>query len=177
MIDFEDPKDERPPLGAVLETLQRIWALNHEIERLSARMRRTIGITAQQRMVLRIVGRFPGITPGRLSTLLCLDAATLSTTLARLERRGLVRRRRDERDGRRVSVALTARGRELDVPTDETVEAAVETALSRCEPSDVASSYRVLDALTQVMVEQAAKTSPSKSRREPSGRRRSPRPA
>jgi DNA-binding MarR family transcriptional regulator len=171
MSAFESPGDERPALGAVLETLQRIWALNHEVERLSARMRRSLGITAQQRMVLRIVGRFPGIRPVRLSSVLCLDAATLSTALSRLERAGLVTRERDERDGRRVYVALTARGRELDVPTTGTVEAAVEAALAKCEPSDVAGAYRVLDALRQSLIEQEAPPVEGSSKIPP-GRRR-----
>src|SRR6478609_5163661 len=89
------------PLGDALDLMRKLWTLNHELERLSARVQRRFGITAQQRMTLRIVGRFPGITAGRLSAVLCVDAATVSTTLARLESRGLLTRTKDPHDRRR----------------------------------------------------------------------------
>lgn len=154
MNDPIDPGDERPPLGAPLELMRRLWILNHEIERVSARMSRTIGITAQQRMVLRIVGRFPGLPAGRLSSLLSVDAATVSTALARLEKRGLLVRERDARDGRRVVVWLTAAGRTLDVPTRGTVEAAIEAGLSTCSSEEIDVAHRVLEVLATALRDQ-----------------------
>jgi DNA-binding MarR family transcriptional regulator len=165
---FTNPGEEMPPLGEALELMRRLWALNHELERMSGRMSRVLGITAQQRMVLRIVGRFPGITSGRLSELLCVDAATVSTAVTRLEKRGLLRRQRDPRDGRRVSVALTPAGRALDVPTTGTIEAAVEAALATCAPSDLRGARRLLEALTHALVSQeppgAARAVPVRAR-------------
>jgi DNA-binding MarR family transcriptional regulator len=165
-----------PPLGEALELMRRLWALNHELERMSGRMSRVLGITAQQRMVLRIVGRFPGIMSGRLSELLCVDAATVSTTMARLEKRGLLRRQRDPRDGRRVSVALTAAGRALDVPTTGTIEAAVETALAESSAADLRGATRLLEALTRALGSQemprAKSPAPTRAR---AGARRSDR--
>jgi DNA-binding MarR family transcriptional regulator len=139
--------DQVPALGGALDLMRRLWSVSHELEVLSGRMTKEIGITAQQRMILRIAGRFPGITAGRLSELLCVDAATVSTALARLERRGLVSRERDQRDRRRVTVALTVAGRRLDAPARGTVEAAIESVLVRCAPADVAATHRVLEAL------------------------------
>lgn len=152
--------------------MRALWGLNHELERLSMRMTQSLGITAQQRMVLRIVGRFPGITAGRLSSLLCVDGATVSTTLARLERRGLVRRERDPRDKRRVSVALTADGRALDVPTTGTVEAAIADVLDRTPASRLAATHAVLAALASALRDEDA---PAPRRR--ARTRRGPRPA
>jgi hypothetical protein len=74
-----------------------------------------------------------------------------------------------------VYVALTASGRALDVPTTGTVEAAVETALGRCEASDVTIAYRVLDALKRSLVEQeTTRAAPTKRSRLPPGARRRP---
>lgn len=156
-----------PPLGDAIELMRRLWMLNHELERLSARMTRALGITAQQRMVLRIVGRFPGVTAGRLSELLCVDAATVSTGLAKLEQRGLLTREREAKDRRRVVVALTARGRELDIPTTGTVEAGVEAMLARGAAEDVAATHRVLDALASAFGEQSAPPSDVPGRKPP----------
>jgi DNA-binding MarR family transcriptional regulator len=135
--------------------MRQLWSVSHELEVLSGRMAKELGITAQQRMIIRIVGRFPGITAGRLSVLLCVDAATVSTALARLERRGLVSRERDRRDGRRVTVALTHQGRRLDVPAAGTVEAAVDAVLAGSAPADVAATHRVLAALGSRLREEA----------------------
>jgi DNA-binding MarR family transcriptional regulator len=76
--------------------------------------------------------------------------------LARLERRGYLRRRRDSRDSRRVVSSLSRRGRELvdrlwasgreglagvlvDVPEDDlyTVERALEILIEALQPSPV----------------------------------------
>lgn len=170
------PGDELPPLGDALELMRRLWTLNHELERLSARMSRALGITAQQRMVLRIVGRFPGITSGRLSELLCVDAATVSTAMLRLEKRGLLQRQRDPRDGRRVSVALTPEGRAFDVPTTGTVEAAIDTTLTRCAQSDLHATSRVLEALAHSLMAQElpGDISPAPRRRRASTKRKRP---
>lgn len=135
------------PLGDALDLMRRLWTLNHELERLSARVLRRFGITAQQRMTLRIVGRFPGITAGRLSAVLCVDAATISTALAKLESRGLLARTRDPQDRRRVTVALTARGRVIDTPTRGTIEAAILETFEVVRESDVRATQRVLDTL------------------------------
>lgn len=161
MSPAREPRDESPRLGEALDLIRRLWTLNHELERLSARMSRDLGITAQQRMVLRIVGRFPGITPGRLSSLLCVDAATVSTALTRLERRKLVAREPDPRDRRRVAVALTAEGRALDIPTTGAVEAAVEAALAEVGPKQARIADRVLDALAEALRDQREGSGPS----------------
>jgi DNA-binding MarR family transcriptional regulator len=142
------------PLGDALDLMRRLWVLNHELERLSARVLRRLGVTAQQRMMLRIIGRFPGITSGRLSGVLSVDAATVSTALARLERRGLLRRERDSVDRRRVAVALTEAGRVLDTPATGTIEAAIVATFERVPSSDVAATRRVLDTLAVALQEQ-----------------------
>lgn len=118
------------PLPPPLALLQTIWRLNHAIERASSRMESRLGVTAQQRFVLRCVGRFPGITAGQLATLLQVDRGTVSAALNRLERKGLITRQADPRDRRRVALGLTPRGHALDRPQDGTVEDAASRAIA-----------------------------------------------
>jgi DNA-binding MarR family transcriptional regulator len=132
-------------LPPTLEFLRRLWRLNHALERRSSRMHTEIGITAQQRMVLRCLGCLGEVHAGELADVLHLDPGTLSATLRRLEERKLVRRARDDADSRRVRIALTADGRRLDVPTPGTVEAAVAQLLADTEPDDLARTARVLE--------------------------------
>ncbi len=133
------PKDL--DLGATLSFLSSIWRLNHCLERASKHMEARIGVTGQQRMIIRVVGRYPGITPGQVARALWIDAGTLSAALKRLETRKLVRRERDAADRRRVMLHLTEDGARYDVPTGATVEAAVAAALAE-EPLEAASEAR-----------------------------------
>jgi MarR family transcriptional regulator, organic hydroperoxide resistance regulator len=134
-----------------LDLMRRFWQLNHAIERLSKRMEAMFGVTAQQRMVLRWVGKFPGMTAGRLAEHLHLDAGTVSTALGRIERKGLLERRRDHRDRRRLALGLTAAGRALDHPAVGTFENAVRRLLNETPPSDVETTRKVLEALTRLI--------------------------
>lgn len=143
------------PLGPALEFLRGLWRLNHAVERVSSRMCRTLGITAQQRMVLRTVGRFPGMTAGQLAGQLHLDPGTVSTALRRLEQKKLLERRRDPRDRRRVTLGLTVAGRALDRPTDGTVERAVERLLRTADPDALRATSEVIEALAVLLEDEA----------------------
>lgn len=130
-------------LDPVLEFLRTIWALNHSIERTSIRMESALGITAQQRFVIRLVGRLPGITPGELADLLHVDRGSITAVLKRLEARELVVRTPDKGDRRRVSLSLSARGRKLDLPAAVSVEHAIELALKQSSSADIAAVKRL----------------------------------
>lgn len=56
----------------------------------------------------------PGITQKALADILHVSAATLSVSIKRFEAAGLVERRVDETDARRVRLYLTKAGEELD---------------------------------------------------------------
>jgi MarR family transcriptional regulator, organic hydroperoxide resistance regulator len=136
-----------PPLGGPLEFMRLLWAIDHGLQRHSKRMEATLGMTGPQRLAVRMVGRFPGISAGRLARLLHLHPSTLTGILRRLERRGLLRRRRDPRDGRRAVLGLSASGRLLDVETAGTIESEVKGLLARLPRQEVQTTGRVLAAL------------------------------
>ena len=135
------------PLAPSLAFLSRLWRLNHAMERVSLSMERTLGVTAPQRLVLRCVGKYPGITAGKLATLLHLDRSTVSVALRRMEAAGLVARRRDPRDARRATLTLTPRGEQLNRDEPLSVEGAVTALLAAASPEDLAATARTLDAL------------------------------
>lgn len=146
------PKSEVPPsLGEVLDFMRLIWAVDHALERRSKHTEATIGLTGPQRLVLRIVGRFPSISAGRLAKILLLHPSTLTGVLQRLEGERIIRRRADPRDRRRSLVGLTARGRSLDVETEGTVEAAVRSLLEQWSPTTTDVAREVLGALARAL--------------------------
>ena len=145
------PTDSRTPDGPVLtpvlDFLRALWELNHRLEVASSEMLRTRGITAQQRMLLRVVQHLEPISAGLLAETLHVHPGTLSTSLRRLEQRGLLSRQRDSGDGRRVHVSLTEAGRTLASVVEGTVEASVDGVL-RSTGSDVTRS--TLDMLRRL---------------------------
>lgn len=155
---MSEKKSNRLPLTPALEFLEGVWRLNHALERTSMRMEATLGVTAQQRLIIRCVGKYPGMTSGQLATLLHLDPGTISTSIGRLERKGLLQRRQDSRDKRRVTLGLTADGRALDEPTPGTIEHAVERLLESADVKETAATRRMLDKLVELLSEEVDPT-------------------
>jgi DNA-binding MarR family transcriptional regulator len=141
------------PLGSALDFLQRLWRLNHALERLSGRMEKKFGVTAQQRLLIRCVGAYPGMTAGQLASVLNVDPGTVSAALRRLAQKKLIERRRDPVDSRRVALGLTPLGRTLDTPAVGTVEAAVAELLASTPSSDVQVVTAALERLTRLVDE------------------------
>jgi MarR family transcriptional regulator, organic hydroperoxide resistance regulator len=144
--------DTRIRVRGSLEFLQCLSRTSHAMERRSRRMEKAIGVTAPQRLVLRFLGRFPGVTAGQLAQALHIDPGTLSASLRRLEGRGLVERRRDPADTRRVTLGLTKQGRDLDGARTGTVEAAADALLADASPEDLAATVRVLDRFAELLL-------------------------
>jgi len=136
-----------PEPDPVLEFLRLMWAVDHELHRVSKRMIGRLGLTAPQRLAVRFVGREPGLTPGHLAELLHLDPGTVSGIVKRLESSGLVSRVRSGGDTRRMHLTLTAKGRSLNRRRKGTVEAAVRRTLDGLRHADLAAASRVLRRL------------------------------
>jgi DNA-binding MarR family transcriptional regulator len=136
-------------LGPVLEFMRVVWEVDHALQRASKQMEATIGVTGPQRLVIRIVGRFPGIRAGQLSTLLHIHPSTLTGILKRLERQGLVRRSPDPSDARRSLLGLTSPARLLDVARDGTIESTIAEVLEYMPAKKLAAAREVLGEMAQ----------------------------
>jgi DNA-binding MarR family transcriptional regulator len=150
-------EDQEVNLGEGLEFMRLLWGVNHALEASSKRMDAAIGVTGPQRLVIRIAGRFPGISAGRLARLMHVHPSTLTGILGRLVTRGLVRRDPDPNDARRALFSLTVKGRELDALRAGTVEAKVRATLTRFPDARVAATQALLAAITEALTEPLAK--------------------
>lgn len=74
---------------------------------------RRTGLTTSQFIILQIIGRDGSAMPSSVAKTAGLTPATVTVIVAKLERAGLVTRRRGVEDRRRNWVEITAAGREL----------------------------------------------------------------
>lgn len=145
------PSAPPPHLGPVLDFMRLIWALDHALNTTSKRMKTVVGVTGPQRLVTRIVARFPGIPAGQVAELLHVHPSTLTGILKRLEAQGIIRRRPDPRDRRRASLGITSKGRRIEAAESGTVEAAVNRVLTRTPAARLEAARKLLTDLARAL--------------------------
>jgi len=136
-------------LNTTMEFMRTLWALDHDLQRASKRMSRTLGVTGPQRLVIRVLGAHPGLSAGALAQALKIHPSTLTGILARLVQRRLIERSQHATDARRVVLRLTPRGARVDAARKGTVETTVRRALRRVSEEDLQVVVRVLQTVTR----------------------------
>ena len=90
-----------------------LYAATNLLNRLYTPVLAELGLTYPQYLVMLVLWEHEIQTVGALGARLYLDSGTLSPLLKRMEAAGLVERRRDPADERRVLIAITEQGRAL----------------------------------------------------------------
>lgn len=135
-------------VGETLRFMQRMWDLAHALDVRSKRMARALGVTGPQRLVIRVLGRSPASTASDIAVTLGMHPSTLTGILRRLEVQGMVERRADEQDRRRMRFRLTRKGVAIDRERKGTVEAAVRRALARAGEPTIQRTLQMFEILT-----------------------------
>jgi DNA-binding MarR family transcriptional regulator len=143
-------------LGDVLDFMRVMWAVDHALQKGSKRMEVKLGVTGPQRLVLRVVGRFPRLSAGRLAELMHLHPSTLTGVLKRLERQGLLRRCADPVDARRSLLVLTPKGSRFNEQKHGPIEAAVRRALRSAPRARRDAARAMLGTIARALEEPGA---------------------
>jgi len=112
-------------------------------------------ITATQYIVLEILRERDGVSLSLLGRKLYFDNPTITGIVDRLERDGLVERRRVADDRRVINVFLTAKGKELAHKTSDIAEAINCEAMDKFSPKQEVELVTMLDTIWQRMNEKA----------------------
>jgi DNA-binding MarR family transcriptional regulator len=139
---------EEAPLGEALDFMKLLWRLDHALQTASRRMAASLGVTGPQRLALRIVGKFPGISPGEVASVLRVHPSTVTVIVKGLERAALVERTEDPVDRRRTRLRLTPAGKVVTSSPAGTVEEAMRRTLARVSPAELETAARVLSAIS-----------------------------
>ncbi len=109
------------------------------------------GLRLGQFQVLRHLWGDDGLTPRELATRLDVEMPTVTRTVQRMIRDGLVDRRAHPDDARSVRIYLTPRGRALREQLETLLEQETERALHGFDAGERAALIRMLDALSDNM--------------------------
>jgi DNA-binding MarR family transcriptional regulator len=141
----------------VLINLRRII---QAIDLHSRQLARQHGITTPQLLILKQVQGEGSITVSQLAKRVSLKQATVTDILNRLERKGLVRRKKSSSDRRQVWIEETDAGRKLLKAAPSPLQ---ETFLDKFEELDVWKQTMVLTSLqllSSLMVEEDISAAP-----------------
>jgi DNA-binding MarR family transcriptional regulator len=111
---------------------------------------------------LRALWEEDRVSQGELSTRVRTSAPTTMAALDKLRRDGLVRIKDDPRDGRRLIVALTAKGRRLEdvlLPRLERLNRTLLRGLSRGEIEDLRRMLRLIQENASLVTRARARSS------------------
>lgn len=136
-------KKHDPSLGDVVNHLSRLMtqSLGDAIA--------AYGVTPGQAPVLKCLWQQDGLTQRELYQRVHIEQATMSNTLSRMERDGLIRRKPDRNDRRAQRVLLTAKARKLEAKVADAAKSVNKAALGKLKVKD----KKVLMELMGQMIE------------------------
>ncbi|MFZ5620835.1 MAG: MarR family winged helix-turn-helix transcriptional regulator [Pseudomonadota bacterium] len=129
---------------AVVQQLRIVYRAMQEHSRW---VEKQCGVSAAQLWTLWELTNRPGLRVSELSQALSLHQSTTSNLLDKLEKKGLVERRRGGPDQRVVQVFVSAAGQALVARAPRPVQGAISAALAQLPDADLARLSQALAAL------------------------------
>jgi len=144
-------------------------SLNDAIHHLSRLMTQSLGdaigahgVTPGQLPVLMCLWEQDGLTQRELYERVHIEQATMSNTLSRMERDGLIKRKPDPKDRRAARVTLTPKAQKLEPVLANAVKAVQKTALGEIKKKDKKALLTALSEMIDNLTPQSAKVPDAK---------------
>jgi DNA-binding MarR family transcriptional regulator len=138
---------ENPGVGEVLDFMRLVWAVDSGLQAVSGEMASMFEVSGVERLVLRVLSKYPAVCASELSEILGMSRASLVAPIKSLEDSGYVERIADPEDRRRALLKVTRTGARVSEAVASTVEAAVRKVLSNATSRTVDSAKTLLSAL------------------------------
>jgi DNA-binding MarR family transcriptional regulator len=135
-------------VSAIVAGLRRVV---RALEVYSHEVRRDYGLTAPQLWGLKTLERGGPFTVSELASALLVHQSSASLLVNRLERRGLVRRTRQQEDRRFVRIEPTEQGLALAAQAPEPAQGRLLHGLSRMSAGRIRNIRRAVDDLVGAM--------------------------
>lgn len=122
-----------------------LYACAKEIVRRYTPLLEPLGLTYTQYIAMMVMWEHKSLSVKKLGKLLFLDSGTLTPMLKKMEKAGLVKRKRSENDERSVIITITDKGEELH---DEASDIPLKmTGCVALESEDALQLYQLLHKL------------------------------
>lgn len=108
-----------------------------------------LGMRIGQYQVLRALWETDGLTPRQLAERTAVEMPTVTRTVQRMIRDGLVRREANPKDARSVRILLTELGRELQAEVERTLSREMAVALEGVGNSEQTQLIRLLGQIQE----------------------------
>ncbi len=127
-----------------------VACISHDIQKLQRNVMSELGLKGPHAYCLLALSHFPeGITAARLGRIFEKDKASVSRTIAELEKMGMVERTLSGGSRYRALLTLTEQGISIAKTVNQTAQLAVEQAGEGLKEEDRAVFYRVLEGITR----------------------------
>jgi DNA-binding MarR family transcriptional regulator len=141
------PKPEaQPDLDSIVEALVYLYT---ESRRITKALAEKHGLTGPQLVVLKMLEPVGKLSLSDLSGRIRAKNSTVTGIIDRMERDGLVTRRRSDADRRVVHIELTAKGRKLAAETEVAPMQIFRAVLGELSPRDSTELRRILTRLAR----------------------------
>lgn len=140
-------KPARINLDLEHRTAYRFSMLAAQSTRCMADLYRKLGLTVGGWRTLSLIGRYEPIHPSSIAERTSVDPDKVTRAVDRLVDKGLVARKIDKLDRRRVVLTLTARGRRVHAEIDQVRRAVEEKFLSVLTKDELKGFNAVMDKL------------------------------
>lgn len=126
----------------------------------SSKISKQYGITAPQSGVLRNLYKCGPLSSARLSRKLHVTPSNITGIIDRLERKGMVKRIREQRDRRVVLITLTESGEALSRTLPDPIEKKLISGLAYLEPDAIQQLGRAMNEILKLIDAKGVEASP-----------------
>lgn len=131
--------------------LLNVRKIMRAIDMYSSQLARQYGLTSPQLICLKKLDKKGGLTPGGLAKEVHLSHATVTGIINRLEKKGLVRRVRSEKDGRSFQINITGEGLSMIKSSPSMLQEQFMSKLSKLESWEKTMILSSLQRITSIL--------------------------
>lgn len=136
---------------AISETMQALRRIIKAIQDYSQDISNQFGVTGPQLWALKTIFEHGDLSLSELSRRMYLHPSTMTGVVDRMEKKGLVARKRDAGDRRVVKLQITSEGASLIRKAPNPIQGKMIYGLRRLRRQELDSIFRAIQKLTQIM--------------------------
>lgn len=150
-VNTSTPDDNAIEARYDLRVLRSLRRIIRSVELYSKKLASECKVTGPQLICLLTIREHKTITASKIAKEIHLSPSTVVGVLDRLEEKGLVERRRDKMDRRRVYISLTPEGQALAESAPSPLQDRLASAMSKLEEQEQSTIASALERIVDLM--------------------------